>query len=189
MYVAGYHIFRNDALIATVFALNYSDTTVTPDTTYAYSVSAFDTSKNESAQTAPIIVTTPPVHLTFITVTPANTSINVGGTVQFKATGNYNDGSTKDITASVAWSSSNPAVASISNQAGSQGKATGLSSGATTIAATGAGAGGSTTLTGGTRDLYAAQIATSGKVNLYRKNAGAWTLLQSASKTITAGTF
>lgn len=36
-------------------------------------------------------------------------------------------------------------------------------------------------------DLYAAQIATQGSVNLYRRNAGTWTLLKSASAAIAAG--
>lgn len=38
-----------------------------------------------------------------------------------------------------------------------------------------------------TSDLYAAQIATNGTVNLYRKNGGVWTFLKSASAGIIAG--
>jgi|GEM_PF-2677559 len=41
--------------------------------------------------------------------------------------------------------------------------------------------------TGFYRDLYAAQIATDGTVNLYRRNASAWTLLKSAPASIAAG--
>src|SRR5581483_5411478 len=62
-------------------------------------------------------------------------SVIVGGVQQFTATGFYNDNSTKDITTSVIWDSASPAVASISNQAGSQGLATGLSPGFSSISA------------------------------------------------------
>ena len=44
--------------------------------------------------------------LTSITVTPANTSVAAGSTRQFTATGTYSDGTTKDITSQVTWSSS-----------------------------------------------------------------------------------
>lgn len=53
--------------------------------------------------------------LTSITVTPANTSFNRGATKQFSATGNYSDGSTQNLTASVSWGSSDTSVATISN--------------------------------------------------------------------------
>ena len=53
--------------------------------------------------------------LASITVTPANTSFNRGATKQFSATGNYSDGSTQDLTASVSWGSSDTSVATISN--------------------------------------------------------------------------
>ena len=45
--------------------------------------------------------------LTTISITPANVSIASGKTQQFKATGNYSDGSTLDLSKSVAWTSSN----------------------------------------------------------------------------------
>ena len=53
--------------------------------------------------------------LASITVTPANTSFNRGATKQFSATGNYSDGSTQNLTASVSWGSSDTSVATISN--------------------------------------------------------------------------
>jgi len=71
-----------------------------------------------------------------IAVTPASQSVSVGQAAQFTATGTYGHGSshpstTQDITNSVTWTSSVPAVATIS----SAGVATGVSPGSTTITA------------------------------------------------------
>jgi hypothetical protein len=73
--------------------------------------------------------------LTGIAVIPAQSSVAVGSAQQFTANGTYNDGSTNNVTASATWSSSNTSVASISNTSGSQGLATGVSVGPTTITA------------------------------------------------------
>jgi phage tail sheath protein FI len=51
--------------------------------------------------------------LTGLAVTPANPSIASGQTQQFKATGTFSDGSSQELTASVAWASSLPAVATV----------------------------------------------------------------------------
>jgi hypothetical protein len=51
--------------------------------------------------------------LTAITVTPANSSIVQGNTQEFTATGHFKSGSTENLTAFVAWSSSKPNVATI----------------------------------------------------------------------------
>ncbi len=82
-----------------------------------------------------------------ITVTPFNPSVTVGRTVQFTATGVFSNGTTQNLTAQVTWSSSNSAVADISNAAGGQGEATGVAVGTTTISATSENVTGSTTLT------------------------------------------
>jgi hypothetical protein len=87
------------------------------------------------------------VALVSITVTPANPSIALGQTEQFKAIGIYSDSRTKDITTSVSWSSSAESVATISNSAGSNGMATSVAAGTTTITATSGSISGSTTLT------------------------------------------
>jgi hypothetical protein len=81
--------------------------------------------------------------LTSIAVTPVNQTINVGTPLQFTATGTYSDGSHQDLTSSATWSSSAPAVATIS----STGVATGVSPGNTTIQATVGAINGSTGLT------------------------------------------
>ena len=58
--VAGYAIYRDGTQIATTSATDYTDPTVSPNSTYAYSVSAYDAAGNASAQTAPASVTVPP---------------------------------------------------------------------------------------------------------------------------------
>src|SRR5205814_330634 len=80
-------------------------------------------------------------------VTPTNPSIANGTTRQFTATGTYSDFTTQDLTTQVAWSSSAAGVATISNAGGSQGLATSVAVGTTTITATLGGVSGSTTLT------------------------------------------
>src|SRR5207253_10426071 len=85
--------------------------------------------------------------LTSIAVTPANSSIALGTTQQFKAVGTYSDGSTLDLTTTVNWTSSATNIASISNASGTQGRATSVAVGSTTIAATSGSISGSTLLT------------------------------------------
>jgi PKD repeat protein len=58
--VAGYKLYRDDVLSAEVTATSFTDTTVLPQTTYAYRASAVDAAGNESARSAPVPVTTPP---------------------------------------------------------------------------------------------------------------------------------
>ncbi len=78
----------------------------------------------------------PPVTLVSIAVTPALSSITAGATQQFTATGTYSDLSTRNLTSSVTWSSSLTSAATVSNAPGTQGLATGVATGATTITAT-----------------------------------------------------
>jgi uncharacterized repeat protein (TIGR03803 family) len=70
-----------------------------------------------------------------IAVTPATPTSYVGTSVQFHAVGSYSDGSTSDMTAAVTWNSTTASVATISNASGSQGLATNLANGSTTITA------------------------------------------------------
>jgi len=70
--------------------------------------------------------------LVSLAVSPTSSSIALGTTAQFKATGTYTDGSNQDLTNSVTWSSSNASAATIS----SSGLATSLATGSTTISAT-----------------------------------------------------
>ncbi len=85
--------------------------------------------------------------LVSIAVTPSSPSIAKGTAQQFVAIGTYSDGSTQTLTNSVAWESSNQAVATVSNAAGSQGAATSLAVGSTTVAASSGSISGSAALT------------------------------------------
>ena len=78
-----------------------------------------------------------------ISVTPSAPSVAVGLTQQFTATGSYSDGSSKNLTGAVTWSSSMPATATISTG----GLATSVANGTTTISAGSGGISGSTVLT------------------------------------------
>jgi hypothetical protein len=70
-----------------------------------------------------------------ILITPANPSVSVGKTQQFKATGTFTGGTTRDLTPSVTWTSSKTAVATVSNTGSPRGLATALTAGTTTIKA------------------------------------------------------
>jgi uncharacterized protein YjdB len=74
--------------------------------------------------------------LTSITVTPPDSSIAKGTSKQLTATGTFSDGTTKDLTTSVTWTSSDLTLAPVSNAAGSQGLVTGAMTGGVTISAT-----------------------------------------------------
>jgi len=87
-------------------------------------------------------LTVSPAVLVSIAVAPANSSIMLGTTEQFTATGTFSDGSTQDLTNSTAWSSANSKVAI--NPAG---VVTALTVGSTTISATSDDLTGSTALT------------------------------------------
>jgi trimeric autotransporter adhesin len=69
-------------------------------------------------------------------VVSGQATIIVGSTQAYTAEGQYADGTTKDITTSVAWSSTNTANLSISNAAGTQGQATGMAAGTSNVRAT-----------------------------------------------------
>jgi len=98
---------------------------------------------SSSPQTATLQGVGAAVQLTSITVTPAGSSTPLGTTEQFTATGNYNNGTTANITNSVTWASSTPGVATIT----AAGLASTVATGATTLTATSAAISGSTALT------------------------------------------
>jgi trimeric autotransporter adhesin len=96
---------------------------------------------------ASTVLAVTPATLVSIGVTPANLSIANGLTSQLVATGVYTDNSTQDLTAAVAWTSSDPTVASVSNASTSHGLATGVNPGSVTITAASGAVSGSTGLT------------------------------------------
>lgn len=92
------------------------------------------------------ITVTAPI-LEAIVVTPVDPTISVGGNLQLTARGTYSDGSTQDVTTQVFWTSSDDAVATVSNASGSEGLAIGLSPGPALISAGLDGVFGQTSLT------------------------------------------
>jgi uncharacterized protein YjdB len=76
-----------------------------------------------------------PATLVAIDIGPVDLSFSKGTTRQFAATGTYSDNSTQDITRQVTWTSSDPAVAFVSNAAGSNGLASALAVGSATVSA------------------------------------------------------
>jgi trimeric autotransporter adhesin len=74
--------------------------------------------------------------LSAIAVTPTNPSIAKGTAIKLKATGVFSDSTTQDMTEQVSWTSSDLAVATISNTAGKRGRASGIIPGTSTITAT-----------------------------------------------------
>jgi len=77
-----------------------------------YTITITGTSGSVIHSTAPSLTVTAVV-LKSIVVTPTNSSATVGSTVQFHATGTYSDNSTKDLTTTVTWTSSNTTAATI----------------------------------------------------------------------------
>lgn len=92
--------------------------------------------------------------LVSINVTPAGSTMGVGTTKQFTATGTFSDASTQDITGVVVWTSSNPAAATIN----AQGLASSVATGSTTIGAAFGSVTGSTGLTVSTVHLVSITI-------------------------------
>lgn len=88
----------------------------------------------------PVAVTS--ASLSALSVFPANDSVAAGATRQLAALATYSDGTTHDITPSVAWSSSDPAVVAVDGN----GLATGAAAGTAIITGTRAGISGSAVL-------------------------------------------
>jgi hypothetical protein len=75
-----------------------------------------------------------PTGLESITLSPVNQWVAIGATQIFTATGTFS-GNTTEMLASATWSSSNPEVATITNDSSNYGHVYGLASGTTTIEA------------------------------------------------------
>lgn len=77
-----------------------------------------------------------PLKLTSISVSPSSATVFAGSSQQFSATGTYSDGSTQDVTSTVAWGGSPSSVVTVGNGPGSQGLAQAVAAGSATISAT-----------------------------------------------------
>jgi chitodextrinase len=76
--VAGYHVYRNGSLLATVSSTSYTDTGLSASTKYTYYVVAYDTSANLSSASSTLSATTQAG-----TVTVSNGDVNGDGVVNY----------------------------------------------------------------------------------------------------------
>jgi uncharacterized protein YjdB len=107
------------------------------------------------AATASVTVTS--ATLVSLQIAPSNSSMPAGAVKQFSAIGTFSDNSTQDLTLSVLWTTSSPAVATINNV----GTVNSLITGSTTITAASGAVSRSTTLTISTVKLVSITISPS----------------------------
>lgn len=82
--VTGYSVYRNGALLGASTTTSYTDSTVSANTSYAYTVAAYDAAGNRSAQSAPADVTTPPADVApVVSLTSTPASLTNAPTAQF----------------------------------------------------------------------------------------------------------
>lgn len=77
----------------------------------------------------------PAATVTALAVTPATSSVGVGGTIQLTATATYSDGAILDVTQQATWSVVPAAFATVSDAAGTKGLVTAVAAGAATVSA------------------------------------------------------
>ncbi len=99
----------------------------------------------------------PSIRLTSLSVSPASSTVLLGSGQQFTVTGNYSDGSQKDLTQAASWIVLQPTIASIS----SPGMAVGKQSGTATITASSGSVSGSATLNVATPILLSLAVSPS----------------------------
>jgi chitodextrinase len=93
--VSGYRIYRGGTQIATTTATFYTNTGLSPSTTYSYAVAAFDAAGNLSAQSSPASATTPAAPDTTpptVSITAPSNGATVKGTVTVTASASDNVG-------------------------------------------------------------------------------------------------
>jgi hypothetical protein len=142
--------------------LEVSGNTILAGLTYT---NAIDADQNTNTVVVKLQEETVPA-CTNLVITPADPSLIAGASQPFTATGYFSDGSSNVLTAAngLVWTTSNPEVATIDTN----GLATGLTSGTTTITATDGGVSSVTTL-----NVVAAPLITNGLVAYYPLNGNA----------------
>jgi chitodextrinase len=75
--VTGYHVYRNNVVVASPTGTSYTDTGLTPATSYSYQVTARDAAGNESAKSNVATASTPSVDVQAPTA-PSNLRGSVG---------------------------------------------------------------------------------------------------------------
>jgi YD repeat-containing protein len=78
--LAGYKLYRNGSATAltTTTLLNFTDSGLTPNTTYTYQITAYDNAGNESAKSTPALSVTTNANLPTVTITANPTSVASG---------------------------------------------------------------------------------------------------------------
>ena len=104
--------------------------------------------------------------LSSITVTPSNPNLQVGGTLQLTATGNNDDGSTKNLTTSATWSSSDTTKVTVGSTGLIQGIANTGSTGVTITATSGTVSGTDTVTVGQTQQSLSITSSPSSPISL-----------------------
>ena len=105
------------------------------------------------------LMTVTEAQIVSLAINPDTAAVPQGSTQQFMATATFTDGTTQDVTQSAHWSSTDASIATISNAAGTQGLATTLASGSTTIGVASGSASASAFLTVNPADLVSIAIA------------------------------
>ncbi|MCK6550395.1 Ig-like domain-containing protein [Myxococcota bacterium] len=124
----------SDEAVATVDAAGR----VTAVAQGAAKISAVDvmTGISSDDQDASAAITVGAPALVTVTLAPAMVDLPVGRTEQLTALGGYQDGTERDVTASVGWTSTNLSVAQVGNSPGSKGLVTAVAAGVASITAT-----------------------------------------------------
>jgi len=147
-----YGSFVSDPTLVTSHSMELTD--LSSSTPYHFKVTSEDSSGYSASSVDLTFTTTASPTLQAISVTPEDTSMPVGSTQQYTATGSYSDESTADITNQVTWTSLDISVATID----AAGSALAVSEGVTIISATSGAVVGSTTLTVATQDSDVVEI-------------------------------
>jgi uncharacterized protein YjdB len=121
-------------------------TAVSPGTVTISVRSATGISSSDSGGDARVRV---PADLVSLRVLPGASEVPIGIRLELDAEGSFNDNTTDNVTSDVTWTSSNPAVAQVSNAEGSFGEVTALADGVTVISVVDVATGISSTATGG----------------------------------------
>ncbi len=116
-------------------AVSISTGGATPGVAFANAVGAATITASLSGVSAEADATVTPAVLTGIELSPTTVRIAQGTTRPFALTGTWSDGTTLDVTTAAIWSSSDSTITTISNASGSEGLATAVAPGVTTISA------------------------------------------------------
>ncbi len=107
-----------------------------------------------------------PATLTSIDISPPDARLALGTQTTFLANGYYSDGTVRDISTLVSWSTANPGLAAISNATDEHGLANALGVGATSVTATLYGISASASLTVSSAQLLSINVQP-GELNLF----------------------